>query len=226
MSEKKVEEDQKKTDSEVSSQKDGSNKEDDGNNSQDASKGKSNEEGSIRSNVPGESVIGNQEPNEVLNKSQQEKPEEQTESSLILNVQQAENLNAAEEEDAGDGNPGGDEDDDKSEQDNKSEERASIAKDQQKNQEPERDPQEIAEELAKKYPDLANHVSDPKIQRILLTEEEAVKMNVTRQYIENIMQGEILKQQVKTEEVDGVLVYNVMPYTVLVELTQNFFDMM
>ena len=40
------------------------------------------------------------------------------------------------------------------------------------------------------------------------------------------MQGEILKQQTKTQEVDGVLVYTAMPYAVLVELTQNFFNMM
>ena len=51
-------------------------------------------------------------------------------------------------------------------------------------------------------------------------------MNVARQYLEKIMQGQILKQQTKTQEVDGVLVYTTMPYAVLVEFTQNFFNIM
>ena len=62
-------------------------------------------------------------------------------------------------------------------------------------------------------------MQNPKIQRILLTEEEAVKINVARKYLENIMKVEVLMQQVKTEEVDGVLVYTAMPYAVFVELT-------
>jgi hypothetical protein len=30
------------------------------------------------------------------------------------------------------------------------------------------------------YPELANHVHDPKVQRILLTEEKAICMNIAR----------------------------------------------
>jgi len=70
MSDSKAEENEMKTSSEKSSQKDGSNKEDDGNNSQDASKGTPNEEGGTDVNVTGDSGIGNQEPTEILNKSQ------------------------------------------------------------------------------------------------------------------------------------------------------------
>ena len=53
-----------------------------------------------------------------------------------------------------------------------------------------------------------------------------MKINIARQYLENIMQGEILKQETKTEEVGGVRVYTAMSYAVLVELTQTFFNMM
>ena len=69
MSDSKAEENEMKTSSEKSSQKDGSNKEDDGSNSQDASKGKSKEVGGFEINAPGESVIGNQVPQGVLNQS-------------------------------------------------------------------------------------------------------------------------------------------------------------
>ena len=122
MSEKLAEENKMRTFSEESSKKVDSNQDGEEKHSQDASKWKSNEEGSIRSNVPGESVIGNQEPNEVLNKSQQEKPEEQIESSLILNTGRVENLNEEQQIGAGNGEEGGnnsddEESDDKSEQD-------------------------------------------------------------------------------------------------------------
>ena len=40
------------------------------------------------------------------------------------------------------------------------------------------------------------------------------------------MKGEILKQETKIEEVGGVRVYTAMSFAVLVELTQNFFNMM
>ena len=40
------------------------------------------------------------------------------------------------------------------------------------------------------------------------------------------MKGEILKQETKIEEVGGVRVYTAMPYVVLGELLQNFFNMM
>ena len=53
-----------------------------------------------------------------------------------------------------------------------------------------------------------------------------MKQIITTKYLESIMQGQMVKQQTKTEEVDGALVYTAMPYAVLVQLTQNFFDMM
>ena len=65
MSDSKAEENEMKTSSEKSSQKDGSNKEDDWSNSQDASKGKSKEVGGLEINAPGESGIGNQKPPEA-----------------------------------------------------------------------------------------------------------------------------------------------------------------
>ena len=53
-----------------------------------------------------------------------------------------------------------------------------------------------------------------------------MKMAIARKYLENLMQGEILKQETKIEEVGGVRVYTAMPFAVLIELTQNFFNMM
>ena len=119
MSENLAGENQVKTASEVSSQKDDSNKEENINTSQDAPKEKSKEEGGNESNVPGESGIGNQEPTEILDKVQQDKPEEQAESTLILNLDEKQKIKGAEDEDADDDNPGDDEGDDKSEQDKK-----------------------------------------------------------------------------------------------------------
>ena len=59
MSDSKAEENEMKTSSEKSSQKDGSNKEDDGSNSQDASKGIPKEVADSEINAPGESVSDN-----------------------------------------------------------------------------------------------------------------------------------------------------------------------
>ena len=184
MSENIAEENQVKTSSEESTQKVDSNQEYDVNNSQDVSKRKSNEEGSIRSNVPGESVIGNQEPNEVLNKSQQEKPEEQIESSLILNVRKVENLDAAKEEDAGGDNSGGDENDDKIEQDKKSEESAKILKAQESNQELGEDPLMVTREVVEKYPSMGEQLKDPGVQKILMSEEDSLKHLITERYMD------------------------------------------
>ena len=44
--------------------------------------------------------------------------------------------------------------------------------------------------------------------------------------MEGRIQEELVKQQTKIEEVDGVRVYTAMPYAVLVQLTDNFFSMM
>ena len=90
----------------------------------------------------------------------QDKPEVQAESNLILDLAKKHGIGNAvgededgnpadgEEEDAGDNNSGGDEDDDKSEQDKKSEEIVPSSKTQERSQELERDPKEVAEELA------------------------------------------------------------------------------
>ena len=61
---------------------------------------------------------------------------------------------------------------------------------------------------------------------MLMTEENAMKQIISTKYFESIIQGQMVKQQTKTEEVDGALVYTAMPYAVLVQLTQNFFDIM
>jgi len=37
------------------------------------------------------------------------------------------------------------------------------------------------------YPELGTHVYNPDIQKILLTEEKAICMNVARKHLENIM---------------------------------------
>jgi len=37
------------------------------------------------------------------------------------------------------------------------------------------------------YPELGTHVHDPEIQKILLTEEKGICMNVARKYLDNIM---------------------------------------
>ena len=157
MSEKNQEEqDLQKTASEKSSQKDGSNKEDDGSNSQDASKGKSKEVGGFEINAPGDSVIGNQVPQGVLNQSKQDEPKVQEESDLILDLVKKHGTGNAEGQ-KGDGNPADDEEEDgeegdKNQQDKKSEKSAHIPKAPLSNQESGKDTQDITEELAKKYP--------------------------------------------------------------------------
>ena len=44
--------------------------------------------------------------------------------------------------------------------------------------------------------------------------------------MEGRIQEELVKQQIKIEEEDGVQVYTALPYAVLVQLTDNFFNMM
>ncbi len=44
--------------------------------------------------------------------------------------------------------------------------------------------------------------------------------------MEELVQKKLFAQQTKIEEVNGVSVYTALPYAVLVQLTENFFNMM
>ena len=52
-----------------------------------------------------------------------------------------------------------------------------------------------------------------------MTEVNAMKHIITKKYFENLIQGQLVKQQTKIEEVDGVRVYTAIPYAVVVQLT-------
>jgi len=69
-------------------------------------------------------------------------------------------------------------------------------------------------------------LKDPGVQKILGTEEGAMIQLIAGRYMEGRIQEELVKQQIKIEEVDGVRVYTAMPYAVLDRLTDNFFNMM